>query len=234
MLSLMENARLRVRSAADGYRGRIRIGLADGLAQPNLTRLLALSREEEPSTEIRISELTVSDLMQSLRLGDIDVGFTMDGEVVDGLRKEIAWQERLVLATPIRHPILSLDRIILSEILRYPLIVCHPEQCTGGYKTFQQWLYDQHMPPPIIAEYASGHESMLMLVAAGYGIGIGLESQISHYNYPDVVIRPTLEDAPMTTAFIVSATELSSPALGRFLARVRQIGENTSMKLPQQ
>jgi len=48
MLTLMENARIRVRSVERGCRGQLSIGLADRLAQPQIIRLLARCREEDP------------------------------------------------------------------------------------------------------------------------------------------------------------------------------------------
>lgn len=66
VLMRMDGARARVHAAARGFRGRLRIGLADNLAQPRLTRLLACCREEEPLTEIKIVEMTVSEMVKAL------------------------------------------------------------------------------------------------------------------------------------------------------------------------
>ncbi|MDM3063963.1 LysR family transcriptional regulator [Citrobacter sp. CK180] len=70
MLAFMDNAQTRVNSASQGYRGRLRIGLADSLAQPRLTRLLARCREEEPRTEIRIDEMTVNEMRHCCKVSD--------------------------------------------------------------------------------------------------------------------------------------------------------------------
>jgi DNA-binding transcriptional LysR family regulator len=77
MLAFMDGARIRVRSAARGYRGTLRIGLADSLAQPRLTRLLARCREEEPLTGIQIIEMTVGEMAKALDHDQIDAGFTI-------------------------------------------------------------------------------------------------------------------------------------------------------------
>jgi hypothetical protein len=81
---------------------------------------------------------------------------------------------------------LSFDRVPFREALRYPLILCHPDKCAGGYKLFQQMFKASGLPPPTIADYISGHEPMMLLVAAGYGVGFGLESQAALYNHPDI------------------------------------------------
>ncbi|MFG1304707.1 LysR family transcriptional regulator [Xanthobacter autotrophicus] len=224
MLEFFDGAQSRVRSAAVGFRGRLRIGLADSLAQPRLAQLLARCREEEPLTEIRFREMTVREMLSALVHSQIDAGFTVDGEPMEGLQKEPVWTERPVIAIPRHHPLLALDRIPLREALRYPLVLCHPEQCAGGYKVIKQWLCGFPTHSPTIAEYVSGHEPMMLLVAAGYGIGLGLESQCALYNQPDVIVRPATDEAPNISTYVVIPDRPISNELERFIERARQIG----------
>jgi len=135
------------------------------------------------------------------------------------------WAERPAIAIPTHHPLLSLDKVPLGEALRYPLILCHPEHCAGGRNVINHWFEDDSLPSPTIAEHVSGHEPMMMLVAAGYGIGIGLESQLSIYNHPDVIVRPVIDDIPDTATFIVVPDRPISAELERFIKRAQQIGE---------
>lgn len=225
ILTAIENAKVRVRSATTGYRGQLRIGLADSLAQPRLTQLLALSREEEPTTEIKITEMTVSEMMLAIRNDELDAGITVDGDASDDLVKSPIWQERSMIAIPTRHPLLVLDKIPLREAIRYPLIMCHPESCSGGHKVIQQWFQDEQLSSPIIAEYVTGHEPMMMLVAAGYGIGIGLESQLSYFNHPDVVVRGMVNEVSPVTTYIVSPISPASISIESFIQRARHIGQ---------
>lgn len=206
-----------------GSRCRIRIGIADSLAQPRLTQLLEVYREEEPLTTIDLSWMTGDELLTALNRDLIDAGFTIDGEEINGFVREAMWLERPVVAIPRHHPLLALDRLPLAEVLRYPLILCHPEQCAGGYKLFQQSLRASGLPSPMVDEYILGHEPMMMLVAAGYGVGIRLESQMTLYNHPDIIIRPVTEELTSASTFIVTS-DLPSPAeLERFIGRARTI-----------
>lgn len=65
---------------------------------------------------------------------------------------------------------------------------------------------------------------MIMLVAAGYGIGIGLESQISLYSHPDVIIRTAANEIPNTATYIVTLEKNKSPELRRFIERAFEVG----------
>lgn len=225
ILEFVESAQARVRSAAQGYRGQLRIGLSDGLAQPNLTRLLARSREEEPRTEIRIVEMSFNEMLKAIKLDQLDAGFTIDNDVGDGCFTTPVWVEQPAFAIPARHPILAFDRIPLSEAIRYPLIMCHPERCASGHKTIQRWLRDAQQDDPIIAQHVSSHEPMMMLVAAGYGIGIGLATQISLFNHPDVISRPILNEGLQVTTFVATSNQRQvSQELERFTKRAQEIG----------
>ncbi|HCE6397625.1 MULTISPECIES: LysR family transcriptional regulator [Pseudomonas] len=226
MLSFMDGARTRVHAAAKGYRGRLRIGLTDGLAQPRLTRLLARCREEEPLTEVRVVEMTFSEMVKALGHDQIDAGFTTaHSELNGGFVKKVVWTDRPAIAIPRNHPLLSLEKIPLQEVARYALIFCHPERCSGGYNVIRRWFGEYGLPMPSIAEYVSGHELMMLLVAAGYGIGVALESQVTLFSHPDVIIRPVTDDVPSAETFITTLDKPHSEELGRFVARAQEVGE---------
>jgi len=225
MLTFMEGARSRVHAAARGYRGHLRIGLSDSLVHPRLTKLLAKCREEEPLTEVRIIEMPFKEMVQALGHDQIDAGFTVHSELGDEFIKKVAWTDRPSIAVPKNHPLLSLEKISLQEIARHSLILYHPERCFGGYSIIRRWFCEYALPMPSIAEYASGHESMMMLVAAGYGVGFALESQVKLYDHPDVVIRPVTDDVPNAVTFLALLDKPYSEQLSRFITRIQRVGE---------
>jgi DNA-binding transcriptional LysR family regulator len=220
MLSFMEGVRARVRSVEHGGHGQLRICLADHLAQPPLIRLLARCREEEPQTGIRIQEMSADEMILALNHHRIDAGFTVHPEPAgpgQGLHKEIAWRDRFAVALPGNHPLLSLERIPLREIVQCSVLLFHPESCPGGYDLVRRWLFPTASFPRV-AGYVSGHEAMLMLAAAGVGVGVGLESQMALYCHPGVIVRP-VADVPATETFLVTPERPSSRALGHFMAQ---------------
>lgn len=224
ILTFIEDARVRVRAAAQGYQEQLRIGLTDRLAQPQLARLLALCREEEPLTTIRITEMTVNEMVDALNHGQIDAGFTVHATPGDGLHTQRVWLDNPVIAIPKHHPLLALDTVPLNEAAQYPLILYHPELCSGGHDVVHRWFQDAALQPPSNTDYVSGHEAMMMLVAAGYGIGIGLESQITLYSHPVVIIRPTTDNITNAATFIAIPDKPPSDELIRFITRAQHIG----------
>lgn len=225
MLTCMEGARSRVHAAARGYRGRLRIGLTDRLAQLQLTKLLARCREEEPLTEVKIIEMTTKEMPRALGNDQIDAAFTVHTELGDEFVNEVVWTDRPVIAIPKNHPLLSFEKIPPHEVARHALILYHPELCPGIYDVIRNGFFEHRLPWPAIAEYVSGHESMMMLVAAGYGIGLGLKSQITLYNHPDVIIRPFTDKVPSAETFITMLNKPPSEELSRFIGRALRVGK---------
>jgi DNA-binding transcriptional LysR family regulator len=224
-LAYLDDACAKARAVEQGYLGQLRIGLADPLAQPQLTRLLALCREEEPLTKIKIQEIADDRMAEALHYEQIDACFTVNPESARELRKEIVWWDRFAVAIPRNHPLVALSPIPLREIAKFPLLVFHPQSCHGGYELIRRGFLDAMASSPRVAEYVSGHEPMMMLAAAGYGIGIGLESQIALYRHPEVIVRPVADDVPRLATFLVIPDRPPSHDLGHFIARVQQIGE---------
>lgn len=224
MLAIYQDAKKNAYKTQAGSTHRIRLGIADGLAQPHLARLMALCREEEPLTTIATTDMTAGGLLAALNRDLIDAGFTVDGEEIEGFVREEVWSERPVVVLPRQHPLLSYDRVPFKEALRYPLILCHPELCAGGYKLFRQSLHASGLPPYEVAEYVPGHERMMTLIAAGHGVGFGLETQTALYRYPDVVVRPITDEAVTASTYIVTGDLPRPPELERFFERAKRIG----------
>src|SRR3546814_3654972 len=70
-----------VKAAVYGHFDTLRVAISDGVAQHRLALLLALCREEEPATILRISEVTLTEQLRGLRDDTFDVGFARTNEV---------------------------------------------------------------------------------------------------------------------------------------------------------
>lgn len=116
--------------------------------------MLAQCREEEPDVEIRLLEVPLAEQAKGLRSGLYDAGFAQAAEVGEGIVVKSVWSDPLVIAVPTRHPLLAHKRIPLAELIRYPLVPCHPEICEGCYRQIKRILRTVDTEP-IVAEYAA-------------------------------------------------------------------------------
>lgn len=103
------------------------------------------------------------------------------------------------------------------------MILPHPERCAGGYDLLIKRFQGAGFEAPRISEYASGHEQMMMLVAAGYGIGLALASQVKTYSHPDVVVRDVWDEMASAATYLVHANRTVSSELERFVLRAKNI-----------
>jgi len=219
IFACIDQAKASVKAAATGYRGRLRIALSDGIAQPRLSALLAQCRSEEPEMEIRLLEVSLSEQMKGLNNDLFDAGFAQSDDVGQGITAEAVWSDPLMVTVPARHPILTHGRIPLREVLRYPLVLCHPENCEGFWSQLKRVLrtVDTKL---IVADRVPSLDLMMTLVAAGYGLGFATEAHIAGSRNPDVIVRPLAGRSPMLTTYLLRPDGAPSEQLSRFIDRV--------------
>jgi DNA-binding transcriptional LysR family regulator len=219
VLSTLEQAVASTKAAAAGYRGTLRIALSDGVAQPWLASMLAQCREEEPDVEIRLFEVPLGEQVKGLRGGLYDAGFSKAAEVGEGIVVQSVWNDPLVIAVPARHPLLAYKRIPLMELIRYPLVLCHPELCEGCFRQIERILRTIDAEP-VVAEHAVSFDLMMTLVAAGYGLSFAGESHMMVCRHPEIVARPLAGRPLMLTTYLLKPNTEPSEPLSRFVTRV--------------
>jgi DNA-binding transcriptional LysR family regulator len=218
VLVTLEQAVAITKAAATGYRGTLRIALSDGVAQPWLAVLLAQCREDEPDVAIRLFEVALAEQVKGLRDNLYDAGFALASEPGEGIAAQPVWVDPLVIAIPARHPLLAHKRIPLVELIRYPLVLCHPAHCEGFYQQIERILRSVHANP-IVAEHASTFDLMMSLVAAGYGLSFAKESHIAFCRHPEIVSRPLAGKPQVLTTFLLRSNAEPSKPLSRFITR---------------
>jgi DNA-binding transcriptional LysR family regulator len=222
VFTTLQQARDSVKAAAHGFHGQLRIALSDGIASSRLPTLLALSRQEEPETEIRLSEVPLSQQIKGLHDDLYDVGFAQSNEVGDGIVAEAVWDDPLMVAVPARHPLLAHKHLPLEEVLRYPLVLTDPQVCEGHARQIDRVLrkVDQE---PLVAERVASTDLMMALVSAGFALGLAGASQIAASRETGVVARPFAGRHPKLTTYLLRVDKEPSETLACFIERVGAI-----------
>jgi DNA-binding transcriptional LysR family regulator len=225
----LEQARDSVKAAANGFHGQLRIALSDGITPSRFSTFLALCRQDEPETEIRLFEVPLSQQIKGLHDDLYDVGFAQSDEVGDGLVAETVWDDPLRVAVPARHPLLAHKHLPLEEVLRYPMVLCDPQVCEGHARQIERVLrrVDQE---PLVAERVASIDVMMALVAAGFALGLAGASQIAASRETSVVARSLEGRAPRLTTYLLRLDGEPSQTLARFIERVRAIDPSDDSK----
>lgn len=222
IFTALQQARDSVKAAANGFHGQLRIALSDGITPSRLPALLALCRQEEPEVEIRLFEVPLSQQIKGLNDDLYDVGFAQSDEVGEGITAEAVWSDALMVAVPARHPLLKHKRIPLEEMLRYPLVLCDPQVCEGHARQVERVLRRADMEP-LIAERVASCDLMMVLVSAGFALGLTGAPHIMASRESGVVARPLAGRSPLLTTYVLRREGEFSEVLSRFIERVQAI-----------
>ena len=223
VLLALDQARESVKAAANGFHGRLRVALSDGISPSRLPALLARCREEDPEIEIRLFEVPLAQQLSGLRDDLYDAGFSMADEVGDGIIIEPAWEDELMVAMPARHELLAHKRVPLDEVLQHPLVLGDPAVCEGHAKQIDRILRKQDREP-LIEQYVATFDVMMTFVSAGLALGLAGAAHIASSREPGVVGRPLAGKSPMLTTYLLRRDAEPSQALARFIERVEALG----------
>ena len=223
VLLALDQARESVKAAANGFHGRLRVALSDGISPSRLPALLARCREEDPEIEIRLFEVPLAQQLSGLRDDLYDAGFSMADEVGDGIIIEPAWEDELMVAMPARHELLAHRRVPLDEVLQHPLVLGDPAVCEGHAKQIDRILRKQDREP-LIEQYVATFDVMMTFVSAGLALGLAGAAHIASSREPGVVRRPLAGKSPMLTTYLLRRDAEPSQALARFIERVEALG----------
>jgi len=219
VFAALEQARDSVKSATNGFHDQLRIALSDGITPSRLPTLLARCREEDPEVEIRLFEVPLAQQIKGLHDDLYDVGFSMAEDAGDGILVARAWEDELMVAVPVRHPVLAFKQVPLKEVLHYPLVLGDPAVCEGHARQVDRFLrkFDQE---PLITQRVATFDVMMTLVSAGLALGLAGAAHIASSREPGVVGRPLAGKPPMLTTYLLRRDAEPSEMLARFIERV--------------
>lgn len=227
VFTALQQARDVVKAAANGFHSQLRVALSDGVPPSRFSAFLALCREENPEIEVRLFEVPLAQQIKGLHEDVYDVGFAQSDEVGDDVIAQAIWSDPLMVAVPMRHPLLAHKRIPLEEVLRYPLVLGDCSAFEGYSRQIERVLrrVDQD---PLIAERVASYDLMMVLVAAGFALGLVGASQISAGRKTGVVARPLAGRTPMLTTYLLRLGVEPSATLARFVERMTALESSSS------
>ncbi|MEV6641542.1 LysR family transcriptional regulator [Amycolatopsis sp. NPDC051371] len=115
----------RVRSAASGPAGVMRIGTASGVTA-RLERGIDALRAQSPGFEVVLVDLPQADRLNALRQGEIDLALARGVDAAPGVRVLPAWTEPLYAVVSARHPAAGREVVSVAELAAGDLRVPDP------------------------------------------------------------------------------------------------------------
>jgi DNA-binding transcriptional LysR family regulator len=201
VIARYEEAISNARLAGNGLSGSIKIGYL-GLEKIFLPRLINQFSKKYPDVNIELIQDTRDTLNSSLKLGDIDIGFTLSlsmDRYPEILSRKISNIPFTVVMNG-DHPLACHRTISITSIASEPIIVINQEVSPDGFKHLVELFIKFGLSPNIIQE-CSNYETVLLMVEAGIGISI---LPIAMVNPPSTLRFIELEENVEEIDFIIA------------------------------
>jgi DNA-binding transcriptional LysR family regulator len=219
----LERMRCVVRATNARYRAPLRIGVADGIAQPRLSECFAGWLALVPETPLELSEMSADELAIALRREEIDAGISFGLPEDEAIAQEPAWRYPLMAMLPCGHELASMQTVALADLLAFPLISCKADRQPGLLQQFKTIMQRYNRTPTITGE-ASSFAGYITRIAAGMGVGLADAGHVATLYRTDVVAVPLKEDEQIVTCLLHKQQRLGlTEELQRFLAHAKKL-----------
>ncbi len=168
--------------------GCLSIGFVGSVAHIFLPKVFGLFRERFPEVELVLHELDTSEQLKALHDKRIDIGFFYQAHKDERFNFYPIISEPFIVALPKKHPLSRRKTIDIKELYREPFIALT--------RSSQPLLRDKFIGmchaagfSPVIAQEASHIQTILSIVASGFGICL-LPDHIKNIKRPGVLYRP--------------------------------------------
>lgn len=202
---------------AKGVVGRIRMGTRlPSVGQP-VQNMLAGWRNQFPDVELSMFEFSEREIATGIEERRLDVALMTKHTLWPRAVWEDMYHERIYAAFPKGHA-LARRRQLSWDLLRNETLLV---QGWDDSQTARE-LYSSFLGSGAhYVTHAASKQSVLGLVASGFGITLVTEAQ-AHVKVPGVVYRSINEKNAMIQVVLVWASESENAVVGRFVSFMRQ------------
>ncbi|WP_134701739.1 LysR family transcriptional regulator [Ammoniphilus sp. YIM 78166] len=173
ILDHVDRAIVNAKRTHDGEVGTLTVGFVGSATYDILPAVLREFRNEFPTVQVHLHELSTPMQITALREEEIDVGVLRPPVQSPHLVTEIISTVPCVLAVPKHHPLVEIPQPTLGDLSGYPFVMLSRKTWAG--------LYDQVLGlcNPLIRQEALEFQTVIGLVAADLGIAVVPESAMN-------------------------------------------------------
>lgn len=212
LLERLDDSLRRVRRAAGGEEGELRLGYIGPPTRQFLPRLLREYRKRFPQVTVILEERTPERVWEMVSKGRLSVAITRPvlAHEALGLQTLLLREERFCTAVPKDHPWAALSSMPWKKLAGEPLVVLARREGAGSHDTIRGACEAAGFEPRLM-HTPSLIGTILQYVEAGAGIGVVPESTVSK-NIALIPLRPQAT-IPLV---MVWAKEGDDPAVAAF------------------
>jgi DNA-binding transcriptional LysR family regulator len=208
-----------------GERGEIRIGLLTALTAGPLHRIFRQFRQSHQGLRVRIREGTSQENLQRLTSGEVDIVFITGAHSIPGYQSTVLWSEGVFLALPETHELNVRNDLVWADARNETFVV----SSEGSGPEVRDYLIQRLAGlgfSPTIDIHDVGRDSLMNLVAMGYGLSVSSQSTLG-IEWPGVVFKQMFcPEGDLPVSAVWSSTN-SNPAVKHLMAIANTISRET-------
>jgi DNA-binding transcriptional LysR family regulator len=214
VLAASATAQERAREAQHGLTGTLRFGIIAPSANAWLAGILSRFRHNYPNVQLSLFDLTSTEQLRRLRIGELDAGLLRPPVSYPELDYSFVSESTQVLALPERHPLAKKQRIAWKDFDEQELVLIHPSAQHGYYDPFLAQCAKAGAKPRAV-QYANDIQTKMWLISAGFGIA-PTTATLAEVKRPGLVFRPLPPGLPPVQTILVWGRDDASPVLSHF------------------
>jgi DNA-binding transcriptional LysR family regulator len=210
----------RAQRAARGEVGRLAVGFLAATAYTLLPLVLREFTRDFPGVKLDLRELTIPQLFEALRHGDVEVALLRPPVVDAELASAVILEERFVLALPGTHRLCALARVPSRQLVNEPFVM-YPRHPGLVFHDIVKGFCLQHGFAPRVAQEASQTHAVIGLVSAGLGVAL-VPASAQKIGLAGVAYRPLADRTPLARTTVAWRRADASPVVAAFLEVARR------------
>ena len=177
-----------IRHIRGGSRQLFIVGVVGSILQGPMPAMIRKFRAKMPAVEVELVELTTIEQVAALKEGRIDAGLGRVRIDDPGIRRERLYDEPLIAALPVTHPLAQIDRPLRLADMLLDTLILYPSHPRPSYADQLLGLFRDLGQLPERVREVREVQTALGLVAAEAGIAI-IPHSMHHVQRADICYR---------------------------------------------
>jgi DNA-binding transcriptional LysR family regulator len=211
------------RRAGRGEQGSVEIGYVGSAAFSGILSKITFDyRKTNPDIELHLHELDITQQVDDVSHGRIDVGFIRPPvrQWPDGITSLTLSREPIIIALPKGHPLSRRRAVALAALANESFITTYFEEGVGFHAQVVAMCRAGDLVPRI-TQRGRQFAAITSLVGAGLGVAFVPDS-LRNLRVPNVVYRPLYGAKGTTDLAIIFRKFEQAPAVVSFIAKAKQ------------
>ena len=226
----MDELKETMRAFVTSNQPRFVVGFVPSVLYARLPDIIRGFRRVAPDVDLRLVEMMSIEQIAALKEGRIDVGFGRVRFDDPAVEREVLREERLVVALPVGHRLLTGERPIDIADLSHETVIVYPREPRPSYADQVLSLLNDHGVVPAAVQEVRELQTALGLVAAEDGVCI-VPAAVHMMGRRDIHFRELVQRA-VSPIIISHRKDDGSPHLATMIGVIAGLYEGWGWPMP--